>query len=213
MVERKVLTYLLFKLYAIKRRRLRKFIATLVAKLEGGQMYSVTLRRIFSFYHNIEVGEYSYGGCFEPGALAPARVGRYCSFAGGVWVIKRNHPLDRRSTHPFFFNSSFGYIREEKISKEVLEVGNDVWVGHNVLIMPNVKSIGDGVAIGAGAVVTKDVPDYAVVVGNPARVIKYRFTEKIRHEIKESKWWDKSIEELQKNLDDFTKRLGDDANR
>lgn len=214
MFGKKSLTYLLFKLYAIKRRGLRKLIVTIVAKLEGGQMFSETLRKIFSFYHNIEVGKYSYGGCFESGALARCvRIGRYCSFAGGLRIIKRNHPLDYISMHPFFFDPLFGYIREGKMSMHGLEIGNDVWIGHNVLILPNVKSIGDGVAIGAGAVVTRDIPDYAVAVGVPAKVIKYRFTEKMRDEIKKTKWWNKSIEELQKNLDDFTKRLGDDANR
>lgn len=206
MVGKKLLTYLLFKLYAVKRRKLREIILAQVANIEGGQVYSETLRKIFSFYHNVEVGIYSYGGCFEPGAFARlTRIGRYCSFAGEVRVIRGNHPLNYRSMHPFFFNPLFGYIREEKIPRNRLEVGNDVWVGHNVLIMPNVKRIGDGAAIGAGAIVTKDVPDFAVVAGNPAKIIKYRFSEEIQKQIKQSQWWNKDIDELIKKLEDFTR--------
>ena len=69
------------------------------------------------------------------------------------------------------------------------EIGNDVWIGDNVFIKSGVK-IGDGAVVGAGAVVTKDVPPYAVVVGVPARVIKYRFDEKTIAELLELKWWD-----------------------
>jgi len=88
-----------------------------------------------------------------------------------------------------------------------IEIGNDVWVGRNAMILPSVKKIGDGAVIGAGAVVTRDVPDFAVVAGNPAVVIKYRFRPETIHKIKQSKWWDKDIEELKGNIEEFTMPL------
>jgi len=115
--------------------------------------------------------------------------------------------------HPYFYNPAFGYVRQELIPRSELVVGNDVWVGQNAMILPNVKSIGDGAVIGAGAVVTKDVPDFAVVSGNPAKVIKYRFTTETQLKIKTSKWWNKDIKEFQKDLEEFTSPLEDEENK
>jgi virginiamycin A acetyltransferase len=208
-----MLSNILYKLYAIEKDRLRNAILRIVEKLEGGQMLSPTLRRIFLDYHHIEVGLYSYGGCFEPYAIDPfTKIGRYCSFAGGVRVFNANHPLQFKSTHPIFFNPNLGYVEKELVLRNRLVIGNDVWVGYNAIILPNVKSIGDGAIIGAGAVVTKDVPDFAVVAGNPAKLIKYRFSEKTIQEIKSSRWWDKDIEELKKNFQEFLQPVQQELN-
>jgi len=90
-------------------------------------MYSTTLRKIFSKYHNVEIGLYSYGGCFEPGAIAPfTKIGRYCSFAEGVRIFNGNHPLEFKSMHPFFYNPIFRYVHKELIERNQLTIGNDV---------------------------------------------------------------------------------------
>jgi virginiamycin A acetyltransferase len=199
-----LLSILRFKLYAVKSRMLRKIIRALVTRLEDGQMYSEALRRIFLEYHNIEIGMYSYGAYFDLERIAPfTKIGRYCSFAHGVHVINDNHPLTRKSTHPFFYDPSFGYVNSELLLRQVIEIGNDVWIGRNALILPSVNKIGDGAVIGAGAIVTKDVPDFAVVAGNPAKVIKYRFSQETREKIKASHWWDKDIEQLKGDLHEF----------
>lgn len=152
-------------------------------------MYSETLRVIFSKYHNIEIGKYSYGGCFDLERItAHTKIGRYCSFAAGVCILNRNHPVRFKSTHPYFFNTTLGYVKKELIPMRHIVIGNDVWVGRNALILPSVERIGDGAVIGAGAVVTKDVPDFAVVAGNPAKFMKWRFSEKTRAELKASQW-------------------------
>lgn len=171
--------------------------------MERGDFYSKALRRIFADYHGIEVGMYSYG-CFNTNSIpAGTKIGRYCSFAAGVEIFNANHPLERLSMHPFFYNPRLKVIRQETIHRGCLTVGHDVWVGRNSMILPNVSNIGNGSVIGAGAVVTKDVPPYSVVGGNPARIIKYRFPESVQQAIEESYWWDYSIVELQKNLDIF----------
>ena len=200
-----LLTAILFKLYALRNWRWRKTIRALVTRLEGGQIYSETLRSIFSKYHNIEIGKYSYGGCFNSANIrAFTKIGRYCSFAENVYIYNANHPLILKSTHPFFYNPSLGCVDTEQISRRCIEIGNDVWVGQNVIILASVTSIGDGAVIGAGTVVTKNVPDFAVVVGNPGKIVKYRFSEQTIRKLKQERWWDKDIDDLRANLDDFT---------
>ncbi|MBN1508508.1 MAG: CatB-related O-acetyltransferase [Sedimentisphaerales bacterium] len=195
-----------YRLYAVRRTRMRRWILRILARAEGGYARSRTIRRIFRDYHQIEVGMYSYGGCFDASAITPfTRIGRYCSFAGGVKVFNGNHPMEFRSTHPFFFNPEFGFVDHDLAPRTRLVVGNDVWVGCNAIILPAVRHIGDGAVIGAGAVVTKDVPDFAVVAGNPATIIRYRFSEEVQQEIKASRWWDKDVEEL--TISDFTHAL------
>jgi virginiamycin A acetyltransferase len=203
-----ILSVFLYRLYAFKPKALRGVIRRVLKKLEGGEMRSSTLRRIYCDYHNVEIGLYSYGSCFDLGCItARTKIGRYCSFAEGACIFNRNHPVTLKSTHPFFFNTNFGYVEREFVPVREIVIGNDVWVGRNALILPSVKKIGDGAVIGAGAVVTKDVPDFAVVAGNPANIIKYRFSEETRREIKESQWWNKDIEELQNNLGEFSQLL------
>ncbi len=168
-------------------------------------MYSLTLRLIFKDYHQIEVGAYSYG-CFVPNAIDPfTQIGRYCSFAAGVCIFNGNHPLDHLSMHPFFYNHKLGIVDTETIIRRKIEIGHDVWIGRNVIITPSVKKIGNGVAVGAGAVVTRDVPDFAVVAGNPAKIIKYRFSPETIDVINRSQWWLKDIGELTNTIDEFTR--------
>ncbi|MEN6383760.1 MAG: CatB-related O-acetyltransferase [Phycisphaerales bacterium] len=171
-------------------------------------MLSVTVRRIFKDYHKIDIGLYSYGGCFVPEKIASGtRIGRYCSFAGNIYIFNGNHPLSFKSLHPYFYNIAFGYVSSELIGRNALEIGNDVWVGQNVIITPSVKRVGNGAVIGAGSVVTKDVPDYAVVAGNPAKIIKYRFTQEKIDELLALKWWEKDMKDILPELDSFTKPI------
>jgi len=205
-----LLSRLLCRLYGIKVHILRRFILALVTKLEGGQMYSRTLRIIFSRFHNIEVGKYSYGGCFNPYNIRPfTKIGRYCSFAENVYIYNANHPIHFKSTHPFFYNPSLGNVGTEQVSRREIEIGNDVWIGQNTIILPSVRKIGDGAVIGAGTVVTKDVPDFAIVVGNPGRIIRYRFSEQTIQRLKQERWWDREIGELRRSTGDFTRPLED----
>lgn len=182
----------------------------LVRRLEGNDFYSATLRDILASYHGVKVGAYSYGPCLEPGLFPPGtKIGRYVSIASGVRVLNRNHPTDRLSTHPFFYNSKLGVVEEDTIACTSLEIGHDAWIGANSLITPGCSRIGIGAVVGAGAVVTKNVPDFAIVVGNPARVLRYRFPEPVCDVIRRSEWWGQPVEVCSRVLAAMTRRLDD----
>ncbi len=177
--------------------RLRWVCLTILGRLEGGAFYSATLRRILESYHGVRVGAYSYGGGLTPGALPHnVTVGRYVSMAPDVRVYIRNHPIDRLPMHPFFYNSALGYIPKDSISDGSLMIDHESWIGEGVIITPRCTRIGIGAVVAAGAIVTKDVPDFAVVAGNPAKIIKYRFSEEVRQLILASRWWERSVDEL-----------------
>jgi acetyltransferase-like isoleucine patch superfamily enzyme len=194
----------LYFLYGkVKRKRFRRIVRRVASRVEKGEMHSLTLRRIFKDYHNIDIGLYSYG-CFNYGDIPSGTViGRYCSIAKGVVIFNANHPLERLSLHPFFYNPRLDIVSEETIERNALTIGHGVWIGRNALILPKVSRVGNGAVVGAGSVVTKDVPAYAVVGGNPARVLRYRFPEEIQQKIEMSKWWECSIEELRTRIHDF----------
>lgn len=194
-----------YYLYKIRRRSLRKFILWLVEKIEGSQFTSKTLRRIFKDYHGVDVGMYSHGSCFIVGAFDRfTQVGRYCSIAANVKVFNRNHPMNLKSQHAFFFKTSFKKVSCDPVKYIPLTIGNDVWIGDGAIICPGVKTIGDGAVIGAGTVVSKDVQPYAVVVGNPARLIRFRFSQEVIQQLMREKWWEKDIEEIENNMAEYT---------
>ena len=149
-------------------------------------------------YPNYDVGEYTYGvpRIIDFLGKYKLKIGKFCSIADGVFIfLDGSHRMDLFSTYPVMsvtdnWDNNY-YIR----GKGDVIIGNDVWIGHEAIIMSGVK-IGHGAVIGARAVVTKDVPDYAIVVGNPARVAKFRFNQKQIANLLESKWWDQPIEKI-----------------
>jgi acetyltransferase-like isoleucine patch superfamily enzyme len=114
--------------------------------------------------------------------------------ASNVHVFLRDHPLDRLSLHPFFYNSDLGYLERDSVVTGTLTIDADAWIGYGVLITPGCTRIGIGAVVGAGAVLTKDVPDFAVVAGNPARLLRYRFPEPTQEAILASRWWECPVE-------------------
>lgn len=113
-----------------------------------------------------------------------------------------NH-LMKASTHPFYFNPIFKNVKADPRSRTLLTIGNDVWIGSNVTILPNVTAIGDGAVIGAGTVVTQNVKPYSIVVGNPGRLLRYRFDDKTIAKLLRLKWWDLDESEIRKINDLF----------
>ena len=123
-------------------------------------------------------------------------IGRFCSLSWElVFLIAYNHNYKSVSTYPKFNNPAGLNLKN---SRQVI-VGNDVWIGYGATIMSGVK-IGNGAVIGAGAVVAKNIPPYAIAVGNPARVVKYRFDEATIKKLLAVKWWNWSLEKLADNL-------------
>ncbi len=199
-----MLSEVFYRMYGIPRPRLRSWIRGRLWRLEGAQFRSPTLRRIMKDYHGVTIGLYTHGSCFTPFACDPqTTIGRYCSIAEGVRIINHNHPMNFKSTHGFFFNPELGLTKTWLVDFKPKRIGNDVWIGTNAIIMPSVEEIGDGAVIAAGAVVNKNVPPYAVMVGNPARPVRYRFSPQTIQQLLASKWWEKSIEEISENPGEF----------
>lgn len=166
---------------------------------------------------NIIVGDYTYYDDlddprnFEKNVLYhfdfigdKLRIGKFCAIASGATFIMNggNHETAPISSYPFsIFGNSW-----ERIAPEVkfpfkgdTEIGNDVWIGTAATIMPGVK-IGNGAVIASKAVVTKDVPAYAIVAGNPAAVVKMRFPEEQIAQLQSIAWWNWDAEKITRNL-------------
>lgn len=198
----------LVRRYGSSRGAVRRLIQKYVTDKEGGQNYSASLRQIYRLYYGVDVGMYTMGGCFVPYAFGrKTTIGRYTSVAVTAFAATDNHPMHHKSMHGFFFNPELGVVDTES-NFIPLDIGNDVWLGHNSIIMPEVATIGDGAVVAAGAVVNKNVPPYAVVVGNPARVVRYRFAPEVIEQLLAERWWDKDISELKDHLADFTQAFG-----
>jgi len=151
---------------------------------------------------HIKIGEYTYG---RPQILNSSNryrltIGKFCSIAGNVMImIDGNHRTDFITTYPLdYFIEGIERNPDNYSIKGDVKIGNDVWIGYGVIILPGVF-IGDGAVIAAGSVVTKNVGDYEIVGGTPARHIKYRFTEKQIKSLKEIQWWNWSIDDVRVN--------------
>lgn len=133
-----------------------------------------------------------------------ADVGKFCSIAPRVVVGLGRHPVRYVTTHPSFYAISQP-IAESYADRDYFEpfkrttIGHDVWLGQNALVADGV-TIGTGAVVAAGSVVTKDVPEYAIAGGAPAKIIKYRFNEGQRVQLLQSEWWNMPDEWLQENF-------------
>lgn len=154
----------------------------------------------------ITIGRHTYGvheGSVH-GYVAednPLSVGSFCSIAEGVIFLARaTHRMDLVSTY------QVAKIADRNVNHLTTRgptvVGHDVWIGLRAIIMSGV-TIGNGAVIGAGSIVTKDVPPYAVVVGNPARILKYRFSDEVIEKIQSSEWWNWSDEMIRERMSMF----------
>ncbi|MET3691645.1 CatB-related O-acetyltransferase [Methylobacterium goesingense] len=154
----------------------------------------------------ITIGAFSYS--FTRDLVRGMQIGRYCSIAGGLQVFSTQHPMTGISTSAFIYDShetsvaaeldnrgvsGFPFLAAPQKPAPIIE--NDVWIGMNVTLARGIR-IGTGAIIGAGSVVTKYVPPYTIVGGNPAKFIRRRFADEICDRMLASRWWDYSFVDL-----------------
>ena len=156
-----------------------------------------------------EVGAYSY---ISPNTVIEnAQIGRFCSISDHCRIGMGTHNTNQISTSPIFTQKVNG-TKARWVDKNVndspfrkVRVGNDVWIGSRAMILGGV-TVGDGAVVGAGAVVTKDVPAYAIVAGVPAKVIKYRFPDRLIELLMDFKWWYYPEDVLREHISRFQKK-------
>jgi phosphonate metabolism protein (transferase hexapeptide repeat family) len=175
--------------------------------LEKTYLGAYTHIQAHSVFCDSTVGDYSFFAGYNQ--VYYANIGKFCSCASFARINTTNHPTyDRIAQHHFTYRSKrFGFGEDDvdffaQRKDKAVTIGNDVWIGHNSIIMPGVN-VGNGAVIGAGAVVTKDVEPYSVVVGVPAKRIKMRFSDDLIAKIEQLKWWDWEHETIKERLSDF----------
>jgi acetyltransferase-like isoleucine patch superfamily enzyme len=161
--------------------------------MQVGRVVKDFFKKKKSWSDGYEVGRGTYGKPLvhswgEPSTL---KIGKFCSISGNVHILLGgNHRTDWITTYPFpVFWDNAKHTTDQSISKGDVSIGNDVWIGMGAMILSGV-TIGNGAVIGASAVVSKDVPSYSIVAGNPAVVVKKRFPEEDISILEKIQWWD-----------------------
>lgn len=148
--------------------------------------------------YNSTIDDYTF--IQKESTICNTDIGKFCSIAQRVSIGLGQHPTSYVSSHPSFYSSSQP-LAKTFCSSDIYNpfkrtfIGNDVWIGQNAIVLDGV-TIGSGSIIGAGAVVTKDIPEYAIVVGIPAKIKRYRFDLEICSKLLEIKWWNLSEGQL-----------------
>ncbi|ANS84201.1 Chloramphenicol O-acetyltransferase [Vibrio scophthalmi] len=150
-----------------------------------------------SSFINSSMGKYSF--CGYDCDIVNTSIGSFCSIANGVIIGGGEHPIDWVSTSPVFYKGRDSVTKKfseyDRKPVKTTYVGHDVWIGRNVLVKQGIV-IGNGAVVGMGSVVTKDVPPYAIICGNPAKVIKYRFDSDVISSLESIEWWHLSEQKL-----------------
>jgi len=189
------------------RKKYLKAIIEIDVKYNKDGVEARMARSIAYHYYNTKIGDWCNGvntfGLFNK-VKAPVEIGNYSVIAENSVYWGANHPLNNISCSAVFFDKRICGKDKGKIDKSYLNIGHDVWVGTNVVITANCHIIGNGAIIGAGSIVTKDVEPYSIVAGNPATILRYRFSENEIMMLEDSKWWKLSPKELMKFEDNFS---------
>jgi phosphonate metabolism protein (transferase hexapeptide repeat family) len=159
--------------------------------------------------HEVTMADYSY--VVNDSQITYTTIGKFCSIAAMTRINPGNHPMHRATQAHFTYRAS-AYFPGESDEAEFFDwrrrhhvhIGHDVWIGHGAIVLAG-RNIGTGAVVAAGAVVSKDVPAYTVVAGNPARPIRRRFSEGIAVRLAKLAWWDWDHERLRMALPDFRK--------
>lgn len=159
----------------------------------------------FAKVYNSSIDNFTYIGVGTE--VINTQIGKFCSIANNCRIGLATHTLNYLSTSPIFTERKNG-LGISWIKQTIFEqsfrviIGNDVWIGYGAIIIGDV-TIGNGAVIGAGAIVTKNVPPYAIVVGSPAKIIRYRFPEEVIHRLQKIEWWNWSENKLKSNIIKF----------
>lgn len=151
-------------------------------------------------------GDYSY--VVNDSDIIHAAIGKFCSIAAHTRLNPGNHPLDRvMLSHVGYRSSAYGLGPDDPAffdwrRSSPVTLGHDVWIGHGAVVLPGV-TVGTGAAVGTGTIVTKDVPEFAVVVGNPGRVLRLRFSDTVIADLLRIAWWDWPHERIGTAMQDF----------
>ncbi|MGE9291393.1 MAG: CatB-related O-acetyltransferase [Puniceicoccales bacterium] len=163
------------------------------AKIDGSSLIPKNTSILpHSIINKCIIGDYSYIG--ENCIIQNTTFGNYCSVANNVIIGPGQHPIQHFSTSPVFYrkNNPTGKFADTGLSNfeefKPIQIGHDTWIGCNVVIMDGI-TIGNGAIIAAGSIVTKSVPDFSIVGGVPAKIIKSRFTEEKVSQLNSSQWW------------------------
>ncbi|MBN9444580.1 chloramphenicol acetyltransferase [Bosea sp. (in: a-proteobacteria)] len=153
------------------------------------------------------LGDYSY--VVNDANVIYTTIGKFCSIAAMTRINPGNHPMQRASQSHFSYRSSAYFDDAEDDAAffdwrraHAVTIGHDVWIGHGAIVLAG-RSIGTGAVVAGGAVVTKDIPAYTIVAGNPARPVRRRFPEDIADRLQKLAWWDWEHQRLRKALNDF----------
>jgi virginiamycin A acetyltransferase len=157
-------------------------------------------------YTHKGIGTYDNNAIVWRWTTAPLKIGKYCSIAYDVNFIvdEGYHKGSEITSYPFINNLNKAEFVESIIQREGITIGNDVWIGMGAFIMPGVV-VGNGVTIAANSVVTKDIPDYSVVAGSPAQIIKLKFSPEQIKALNRIKWWNWTKSEIEDRKIDFYK--------
>lgn len=141
-----------------------------------------------------------YSGCNSNCIINDTEIGNFVNIAWNVHIGPRSHIYTNFTTHDFIYTKGEHIYSGGIDGKYINKIGHDVWIGCNVTIMPGVE-IGNGAIVAAGSIVTKSIPPYAIVGGNPARFIKWRFKKEQIQKLEDTKWYEWDIQQIIKNKD------------
>ncbi len=182
------------KVYESIKRVVKKDIAER-SRIEFYDKHEVHLGESTRIGEKCNIGKYTYIGNYSQ--LDNVTIGRYTSIGDYCVIGPGEHRIRKVATSYRLYKDMLGaeyYDGDGSCRGGGCVIGNDVWIGCNVVIRRGVK-IGDGAVIGANSYVNKDVPDYAVAAGSPAKIINTRFSETVKNEILSTRWWEYDIEE------------------